>query len=231
MFRYNAGMSASSTGYSGGRRADAARNDDKVLEAAREVFLELGAQAPVSEIARRAGVGMGTLYRRYPTKEDLIRRVCVVSMERTTREALAALEDPDPWSGFAGFMERCTEAGVGGLSHLAGAFSVTDDVREIAERAREAMQALIDRASDEGPLRPGLTAADVSALLQQLLPRDTPGPEEVGALRRRYLAVILHGLRGTEPLPGPAASWQDVAARWSATRPPSITTPEDHRIV
>ena len=194
--------------------------------------MEIGAEAPVSIIARRAGVGMGTLYRRYPAKEDLIRRVCVASMEETTRAALAALEDPDAWSGFAGFMQRCVETGVGGLSHLAGTFNVDEEVLAISERAREAIQDVIDRAHTEGPLRPGLAAADVSLLFQQLLLRDASEPEKVGALRRRYLALILDGLCGDEPLPGPVASWEDGSKRWIERRPARGTTaPEDDRTV
>ena len=103
------------------------------------------------------------------------------------------------------------------------------DPEGIRRRANEQLDKLpkVTGSDSDGPGFSG----DVSKLLQQLLPRDIHGPQPVAALRRRYLAVILHGLRGTEPLPGPAASWQDIAALWSATRPAYITTPEDHRIV
>lgn len=193
-----------------GRQVEARRNDDRIRAAAREVLIEQGAAAPVSAIAQRAGVGMGALYRRYPAKEDLIRQVCVDSMEFTVREAEAALAESDAWPAFVGFMHRCMDESVGGLSHLAGSFTVTDEIWELGGRVRKSIQAVIDRAHAEGPMRPGITAADVCLLLQQLSPSRT-----VAAGRGvRYLAVMVDGLCGSEPLPGDGVTWQEGELLW-----------------
>lgn len=193
-----------------GRQAEARQNDSRIRRAAWEVLTEQGAQAPVSVIAQRAGVGIGALYRRYPTKEDLIRQVCVDSMEFTVRVADEALARTEAWPAFVEFMRRCMENSVGGLSHLTGSFTVDDDTWELGERVRSSIQAVIDRACAEGPMRPGVTAADVCVLLQQLNPLRAAGAERGS----RYLALMLDGLRGKEPLPGVGTSWQEGELLW-----------------
>src|ERR1700758_5294921 len=86
-----------------GRQAEARRNDVAVLEAARDVFTALGADAPIAAVADRAGVGMGTLYRRYGSKTELLQRLCVLSMEQALDAAEEALKSDDPWAGLAGY--------------------------------------------------------------------------------------------------------------------------------
>lgn len=193
-----------------GRQSEARQNDSRIRRAAWEVLTEQGAQAPVSAIAQRAGVGIGALYRRYPAKEDLIRQVCVDSMELTVRLASEALGRTEAWPAFVEFMHRCRENSVGGLSHLTGSFTVDDDTWALGEQVRASIQAVIDRACAEGPMRPGVTAADVCVLLQQLSTVRAAGAERGS----RYLAVMLDGLRGTEPLPGAGASWQEGELLW-----------------
>src|SRR6476469_5334036 len=95
-----------------GRRGQAALNDERILEAAREVFVT-DADAPISAVASRAGVGISALYRRYPGKEDLLREICRAGLQRYVTEAEAALEDDgDPWEAFAGFLRRIVAADV-----------------------------------------------------------------------------------------------------------------------
>src|ERR1700682_6534119 len=90
-----------------GLRADARRNRAHVLAAARVVFVELGADAPLDEIARRAGVGIATLYRRFPDRAALLRAVALDVMARTAHEACAAeAEEADPFDGLARYMHR-----------------------------------------------------------------------------------------------------------------------------
>src|SRR5919107_4104663 len=87
-----------------GRRAEAARNDQRILDAAREVFVA-DPDAPIAAVAKRAGVGIGALYRRYASKEELLRRLCAEGLQRYIAEAEAALADQgDPWAAFADFM-------------------------------------------------------------------------------------------------------------------------------
>ena len=92
----------------GGRalRADAERNRERVLDAAREVFAEHGLDASTNEIARRAGVGVATLFRRFPTRDDLIAAVFADKMTAYADAIDDALADPDPWHGFCGYIER-----------------------------------------------------------------------------------------------------------------------------
>jgi NAD(P)H-dependent FMN reductase/AcrR family transcriptional regulator len=188
-----------------GRQPEARRNEERVLAAAHAAFGELGAEAPVSVIAERAGVGIGTLYRHFPTKENLIRQLCVRTMERTTEEAIEALGAPDAWQGFIAFASDCVRQGVGTMAHLAGHYEVTEDVWEIANRLDSAIQAVIDRAHREGPLRPGVTSTDLTEIFRLL------GSAEQ---RDRYLALALDGLRGAEPLPDHGVPWAVSADRW-----------------
>src|ERR671923_381925 len=90
-----------------GRQAEARRNDRLVLDAARDVFAEQGFDAPVAAVARRAGVGMGSLYRRYGSKEELLQRLCVVAMEQAIEAAEEALRDADAWAGLARYVRTC----------------------------------------------------------------------------------------------------------------------------
>src|SRR5215207_7851211 len=88
-----------------GLRADAERNRERILQAAREVFAEHGLEASTNEIARRAGVGVATLFRRFPTRDDLIAAVFAEKMDAYAAAIGHALEDPDPWHGFCTYIE------------------------------------------------------------------------------------------------------------------------------
>src|SRR5262245_13027551 len=111
-----------------GRRAQAARNDEVILKAAREVFLA-DPGAPISAVAQAAGVGMSALYRRYPSKEDLIRRLCTIGLQTYIDLAQDCVDDEgDPWEAFATFMRRAVDAHTNALTlRLAGTF--TPDAR------------------------------------------------------------------------------------------------------
>jgi len=118
-----------------GRRGQARRNDALILEAAREVFLG-DPKAPVAAVAEHAGVGISALYRRYPSKEDLLRRLCHDGLRRFIAEAEAAAADPDPWTALTGFLERIVDADVHSLTvHLAGTFTPTEEMHDDARRA------------------------------------------------------------------------------------------------
>lgn len=106
-----------------GRQAEAERNDRRVLDAAREVFAEHGADATVAAIAERAGVGMGSLYRRYGSKADLLRHLCIQAMEQSIEAAQAALAATDAWTGLVSYVRACVAQGTGALAPLAGASS------------------------------------------------------------------------------------------------------------
>src|SRR3954471_23099256 len=98
-----------------GRRAQAARNDERILEAAREVFIA-SPSAPIADVAKRAGVGISALYRRYPSKEDLLRELCADGLRRYISAAEgAAADEADPGDAFAAFMQRVVAADAASL--------------------------------------------------------------------------------------------------------------------
>src|SRR4029079_14422852 len=127
-----------------GRRGQAAKNDERILRAAREVFIG-DADAPISEVESRAGVGISALYRRYPGKEDLLRQLCRDGLRLYVEEAEAAVADTgDPWEAFAAFLRRIVEPDVHSRTvRLAGTFSPTADMFEDARRSGELNEQLI----------------------------------------------------------------------------------------
>jgi len=208
-----------------GRQAEARRNDLSVLEAARDVFAAQGAGAPVSAVAERAGVGAGTLYRRYGSKTELLQRLCVLAMEQALAAAGEALAAADPWDGLRGYITTCVELRSGALAALAGQIETTAEMREVARQSMARLDELVARAQAGGRLRADVTALDISWLIEQFS-RRPPGPLEEAAergVRSRLVAIALDGLRarpGLVPgapgaLPGPPPDRQDYTGRWT----------------
>jgi AcrR family transcriptional regulator len=189
-------------------RRDARENRDRILRAARAAFAELGMDAGVEEIAVRAGVGVGTLYRRFPTKDALIDAVFEEHLEQIVRTAEAALADPDAWAAFVGYLTSVVELQVAdrGLSDILGAR--LRDERLIAKartRLRPLVERLIARAQDAGTLRPDVVYEDVSVLLWTT-GRVVDATRDVDqTFWQRYLALHVDGLRAgsATPLPRP----------------------------
>jgi AcrR family transcriptional regulator len=199
-----------------GRRAQAARNDKLILDSARAVFIA-EPDAPITAVARHAGVGISALYSRYGSKEELLRKLCTDGLERLVAETEAALaDDRDDWSVFTGLMTRLVDADTSSLTAaLAGTFTPTPDMLRLAERANRLLSELFDRVS--GALRPGTAVHDLSVIFEMVAAVKNPDPGRTRELRRRYLAVILDGLRAgaRDPLPGTAPTWTEVASRWA----------------
>ncbi|WP_336210011.1 TetR/AcrR family transcriptional regulator [Nonomuraea sp. LPB2021202275-12-8] len=202
-----------------GRQAEAARNDLRLLEAAHEVFTTQGFDAPVSAIAKRAGVGMGSLYRRYRTKEELLQRLCLIAMERVVAAVEEGLADPDPWQGLVHYVRACVGFGSGALAPVAGTIEVTEEMWRTSRKATELAGSLIGRAGEAGVLRSDATVLDVSLLIEQFS-RPAPGPpgdrHEHEHAKERLLAIALDGLRapGRTPLPGEAPGLDWYEGRW-----------------
>jgi AcrR family transcriptional regulator len=200
----------------GGRRAQAARNDRLIVNAARAVFVA-DPEAPISAVARRAGVGISAVYSRYGSKEALLRALCQDALRVLVHETEAALADSrDPWTVFADYMRRVVDADTSSLTlALAGGFTPTSAMNELAQRANRLTAELFKRFAPV--LRPGVEVHDLSLVFELVAAVKLPDPQRTATLRRRYLAVILDGLRpgaGTDtPLPGPAPSWLDLYAR------------------
>jgi AcrR family transcriptional regulator len=200
-----------------GRRAQAARNDQIILEAARAVFIA-DPGAPISEVAKRAGVGISALYSRYASKEDLLRKLCQDGLQRVVEETEVALaDDRDAWTVFSEHMARLVDADTSSLTlALAGRFTPTPEMFELAERANELGNRLFERT--RGVLRDGLEVHDLSLVFELIAAIKLLDGARTKQLRRRYLAVVLDGLRAgsQEALPGPAPSWQEINERWVA---------------
>ncbi|WP_326596112.1 TetR/AcrR family transcriptional regulator [Streptomyces sp. NBC_01803] len=203
-----------------GRQREAGRNDERLLRAARQVFADFGWDAPVSLIARRAGIGMGSLYRRYGSKEDLVRRIQLVAMARLTEVAEEAGARVDPWEAFVEFMRRALRPDNDGgmLSIVGGRLAATPEIDAAAERLRVAVDALVQRAQAAGALREDVGAGDVMLSLDHLNARLPAPTERVEQLHRRYVDLLLDGLRApaARPLSGPAPSWTELKSMWHA---------------
>ena len=149
-------------------RADAARNREAVLSAAREVFAEAGLDAPLDEIARRAGVGIGTLYRRFPCREQLVSAALLDKITDYADAAERALAEPDPWAGFTWFVRRiCVmQAGDRGLSDLLLiTLAPGEQLEAVRARANRSVIALIDKAKAAGRLRTDMAGEDLLLML------------------------------------------------------------------
>ena len=196
------------TGTAPTERIDSQRNRRRLIEAATEAIAEKGIEVSALDIATHAGLGVGTLYRRFGTKEALIEGVLVSVVDELLETADRALADDDPWRGFATFLTALGEAQLEsrGLAELAGAHEPADGpLQERLVKQRRAMKRITERAQKAGALR-----ADVSWRDIMLLSRAQVAAEECVGVRarpeqwRRTVAVLLDGLRapGASPLPG-----------------------------
>jgi AcrR family transcriptional regulator len=176
------------------KRADARRNYDKVLAAAREAFAEGGESTALEEIARRAGVGIGTLYRHFPNRQALLEAVYVGEVEEVTRTA-ADLADADPWVALDTWIERVV-AYIGTKRALAAELSnyLAQDA-ELFQTARAALygsgEPLLRRAQEAGVVRDDVAIADVMQLVIGIAKMSTSDP----AQQRHILRVAVDGLR------------------------------------
>jgi AcrR family transcriptional regulator len=213
------------------RRAEVERNDRALLQAARAVVAEDGAHATVATIAARAGVGVGTLYRRYSTKDQLFQHLCTLAMDDSLRAAEEGLALDDPWDGLAHYVLRAVLAGTGALAPIAGTIEVTEAMAGVSERGDAAAEELVRRAHAAGVLRADVNAVDIALLIEQL--GRSPLVEQMtrqgrAALvepaqhaRRRIVAVALDGLRAPArtPLPDPLPGWELFTERWTPRDP------------
>jgi AcrR family transcriptional regulator len=183
-------------------RADAARNREAVVCAAREVFAEAGLDAPLEEIARRAGVGIGTVYRRFPCREQLVSAALIDKITAYADAAEQALAEPDPWAGFTGFVRRicAMQADDRGLADLLLiTLAPGQQLEAIRARANRSVIALIDRAKAAGRLRADMVGED---LLLMLIGNNAIAAAAGGDAPRalpRFVALMLEAF---QPHPG-----------------------------
>ena len=187
-------------------RADARRNRERVIAAAREVFAEHGHEAQVDLIARRAEVGVGTVYRHFPTKEALLEALVADTFRRVGEAAVKALDDPDPWEGFAGVLRYAGEI-LAGNRGLTEALAVQPTFEEVPSehmlRLHESVRELIRRGQAAGVIRDDLQVDDIPMIMCGI-GAATRKPHACTDSWRRHLAIALDGLRAsaaTERLP------------------------------
>jgi AcrR family transcriptional regulator len=200
-----------------GRQAQAAHNDGLILRAAREVFLA-DPTAPISAVAERAGVGIGALYHRYASKEELLRTLCRDGQGIYLAEIRRALaSNTGPWEAFTGFLRRIVAANTHGLTvRLAGMFTPTPEQMTLAEEMRALSIELFERVRATGLLRDDITWLDVEFLLEFLAAVKLGDASRTAELRQRHLAVVIDGLRSGQrtPLPGQPPTWEEQTERW-----------------
>ncbi|HTX28661.1 MAG TPA: helix-turn-helix domain-containing protein [Streptosporangiaceae bacterium] len=200
-----------------GLRADAERNRAAILAVARDVFAEQGLEAPLEVIAARAGVGIATLYRRFPTREKLVAAALLEKIALYAGAAEQALAVPDPWAGFAGFVQRICELqacdrGLGDL--LSMALPADEQIEQLRTTANGQVITLIERAKASGTLRDDFVGEDLLLLLiataavMQVTRADAPDAW------RRFVALALDAFRRQDApsLPEPPATVQMTRA-------------------
>jgi AcrR family transcriptional regulator len=187
-------------------RRDAERNRRRILAAAAEAFAEGGLAVTMDEIARRAGVGVGTVYRRFPDKELLIEALFEQRIDELVVLAEAAREDPDPWHGLVHFLETALalQAADRGLKEVVlSAAHGHERVARARARIAPVVDELIDRAQAAGELRPDVAGPDL-ALVQLMLGAVVDQTRDVAPdTWRRFLAIVLDGLRSRREAPSP----------------------------
>lgn len=186
-------------------RADARENRARVLAVARELFAERGIEVPMAAIARRAGVGVATLYRRFPTKESLVAEAFTEQFAVCQAVIDDALKDPDPWSGFCTVIEKVCQLQACDRGFTAAFTASFPDLHtEVRDRTWQDFGALVQRAKDSGQLRPDFSPHDLTLVL--IANGGLSGlPLEVAtAGSRRLVAYLLESFRaGTDALPPP----------------------------
>jgi AcrR family transcriptional regulator len=188
-------------------RADAARNRRSVLGAARSLFAERGLDVGMDEIAERAGVGVGTVYRHYPSKAQLADAVFEEVLDEVAALAADALADADAWHGFESFLLRVsarTAVNRGLRGALRTRARESEQLSASWERATDGIERLVLRAQAEGAMRADVGLADVRALLRgagEVAEMAAGGAPELLA---RHLHLVLDGLRAKAATPMPA---------------------------
>jgi len=174
--------------------------------------------APIADVAKEAGVGISALYRRYPSKEELLRELARDGLTRYIEDLRAALADArDAWQVYSECLHRVVDGESQALAQrVAGTFTPTESLGRLAGEASQLAVALHRRTQEAGALREDVSPADIVLILEMISFVDLPGPDRGRELRHRYLALALQALRapGLEPLPGPPAADADLTARW-----------------
>lgn len=202
---------ASATEPSRPLRSDAQRNRRRLLAAARELFAEHGVDVAMADIARHAGVSNGTLYNRFPTREDLIEAVFADRLETMAELATLALADQDPWRGFTAYLTAVCElqAEDRGFNEIATrGLLASPATQRLQDEAHAAITELLDRAKWAGELRDDFAVEDLAFVIWGISRTVEMTAGFAPRLWRRHLAILLDGFRAAaaHPLPEPPLS-------------------------
>lgn len=180
-------------------RADARRNRERIVAAAREVFVAHGPDAPLDEVARRAGIGNATLYRHFPDRDALVHEVVRSVLVRTVDHAESAAQETDAFTALCRFAHAAADEGIGAVCGMlvGGDDRRAGEPHALGRRLERAVDALMERAGRSGQVRPGVTTDDLVVAMSRLtrpLPgaASCPGPDEAA---HRHLQLLLDGLR------------------------------------
>ncbi|HEY1177589.1 MAG TPA: TetR/AcrR family transcriptional regulator [Phytomonospora sp.] len=207
------------------RRADAQRNRDKIVTTAHQAFIRHGVGVPMEEIARRAEVGVGTLYRHFGDREALLRAVIAAAVDNLIRLSRKETDhDSDPWGALCRFMRRCVELRLGApLSALRPRMKdAALEIPEVAHASRtmlELLNPLVKGAQARGEMRGDVGTGDVLGMLAMLVRHETEIAEDYKWIAMRHLEIVLDGLRARSdsPLPGEPVPGTDSPA-WHTSR-------------
>ena len=202
-------------------RADAARNRQRLIDAAAEVFAERGLDATLDDIARHAGVNVATAYRHFANKHELAREFLRQCVDQAVAIAEEAAAEPDPWAGLTHFLERSLEL----IAHNRALVDVlkrgygAEQFAELLERTTAALERLLARARAAGVVREDVAATDFPPILEMLAAITGLGIPGVPAVPHRYIGLVLAGLRpGQDRLPSKPPS-QELLRRVAQTKP------------
>jgi AcrR family transcriptional regulator len=181
------------------QRADARRNRAQILEAAEVLFAEQGMGIPVDDIARKAGVGVGTLYRHFPTKEALAGAIVVVRMEELAAEAERLESSEDPGTAFFSFLGRLGDVALAKRDLVDAIMGAGIDMKELSSavkpRLEHSAEVLLRRAQAAGTVRADVEVAEVFGLVMGTCEMAT---KETRCSKARMMSVVIAGLR-TQP--------------------------------
>src|SRR4051794_40840757 len=183
-------------------RADAQHNRDRTLEAARELFAELGLGVTMRDVARKAGVGPATVYRRFPTKQHLVVEVFSAEMRACRATVDDACADPDPWRGFRTVVEELTALNAENRAFVEVLLSVQPDLDLLADHRADLLRdlaGLAGRAQAAGALRPDFVVDDlVLVLLAARALSSGPREGQAAAAARRLAALAIDAFRASD---------------------------------
>jgi AcrR family transcriptional regulator len=196
-------------------RKDAARNRELLIAAGRDVFAKRGLEASLDEIARHAGVGIGTAYRHFANKFELAEAIMGEAIGNVVAAAERALEVDNPWDGLVGFLEDVLEVQTQdrGLREVMMGVRNPHKSDEVYERLSQPILSILERAQDAGSVRAELSVTDLGCMLAMLCEVADLGSDTAPDLWRRYSGILLAGLRPDGPeLPGAPLSEQEFRA-------------------